>query len=690
MEEDDDEFEVGGELVLDGRVVDLDRAPVEGARVWLSKSQSTTTSSDGRFSFHRLVAGLHRIQARKHDLGCEIELLTLRSSRTVELVVASGATLHLTVTDGIAPIANATVERDDEVVATSDERGIAVVHGLGERFQMVEVSAPGYAPAFVSMTLASDSGGTIERAVTLHRGVSLSGVVVGPGGVRIPDATIRVWGEWGAETTSDANGAWQFESIAPGEYQLSAFSKHRRISKTTVIALDASRSDVVIESFAGGRIRGTVTTADGGSAAGAFVALINSDEEHPATSASRCDENGDVEIRVEPGNFNLFAHRDCVLASPMHHVAVHDEEIVDVNLVMVPSSIAGAVVDETGRPVEGAEVRVRADFLRADLTDVAGRFALGAFPPGEYQVSVSRTRNYDFAPGVSVGVTAGTSDLRVVLPSTGTVTGRVEFDGVPSQRFAVLVTRCPQFPFIGQPINVRSAEGRFRFEGVRPGPWGLVLAAPGTALHTLSKVDVVSSETVDVGTITLDRGQRISGTVRDSNGDVVAGARVTIGNRDMDGRVHLDPSQRWFSSTFEVMTNDDGTFLFDGVTSLRAPNARPSPLVASHPARGTSVAVATPDGDAVVELVLVACGTIEGDIANYEGRFVSVTAHRKGEQADVRMASVSKAGAFRIEDITPGEYRIQVIMLPGTPTPEPVDIVVVAGQVTAVRLALPA
>lgn len=125
------------------------------------------------------------------------------------------------------------------------------------------------------------------------------------------------------------------------------------------------------------------------------------------------------------------------------------------------------------------------------------------------------------------------------------------------------------------------------FEGVRPGPWGLVLAAPGTALHTLSKVDVVSSETVDVGTITLDRGQRISGTVRDSNGDVVAGARVTIGNRDMDGRIHLDPSQRWFSSTFEVMTNDDGTFLFDGVTSLRAPNARPSPLVASHPARGT-------------------------------------------------------------------------------------------------------
>jgi hypothetical protein len=83
-----------------------------------------------------------------------------------------GVTLRVHVTSGEEPVGGARIVQDNEEVGT-DQHGLGVVRGVGSQFQMFEVTANGLAPTSVSMWLASDPGGTIERTVTLSRGLRL-------------------------------------------------------------------------------------------------------------------------------------------------------------------------------------------------------------------------------------------------------------------------------------------------------------------------------------------------------------------------------------------------------------------------------------------------------------------------------------------------------------------------------------
>src|SRR5690606_24316087 len=86
------------------------------------------------------------------------------------------------------------------------------------------------------------------------------------------------------------------------------------------------------------------------------------------------------------------------VASPTHGavdqvVTVAKGQRARVRFVVVPSNIAGIVVDARGLPVEGATIAARSStpegfgFAR---TDERGRFDTGGLPPGRYQVTASR------------------------------------------------------------------------------------------------------------------------------------------------------------------------------------------------------------------------------------------------------------------------------------------------------------
>lgn len=506
-----------GSLRLEGRVIDEQGARMARVRVALDTDRYTASDDDGRFGFDDLAPGLYRLSARRDDLCADLTLVMLYEDRQpVDLIVSPGITLRVRVTDGASPVEGARVLMSKEFVGVTDGDGRAVVRGVGAHFQMFEVTADGYAPAFLSMWLATDPGGTIERTARLTRGALLGGVVVRPDGTVVPGAIVRIWGEsWSGEATTDDSGAWQVDAVAEGTYRLLASSAMHAPAPALIVELDGRtpRANVTVSVTDGATLTGRVTDASGNAVAHPFIVMIDTKEEHPQGRTVRGDGSGGfVLLGVEPSTYKVFAH-ERRRASAETEVVLAEGDTSRLEFVLEHAAISGVVVDANGSPISGAEVRAFGQLLRGDVTDRQGRFDLGGFPRGEHQIQARWPNQQERASGASASITAGDTAVRLVLPASTTIVGRVLFDGAPMQHFGVLLTTCPQFPWIGRPLGVHDADGRFVLDGVTAGVWGIVVAGPGTAMHTISNV-TIEEGAVDVGEIHLTRGQLITGHVR--------------------------------------------------------------------------------------------------------------------------------------------------------------------------------
>ena len=103
------------------------------------------------------------------------------------------------------------------VVHPCEKTALAGTIEAGEK--TFEISATGYLPESRTLTL---SGRDARLDVQLSAGMRVSGVVTTEGGVPVPDAAVRATSAASASTQkttrTDANGAFQLDSMAPGHY----------------------------------------------------------------------------------------------------------------------------------------------------------------------------------------------------------------------------------------------------------------------------------------------------------------------------------------------------------------------------------------------------------------------------------------------------------------------------------------
>jgi hypothetical protein len=687
----DGDFDNGGSLTLEGVLLDGDSQPIAEGLVWLDHGTKSLSDQSGRFAFDNLAPNLYRLHACKDDLVCDLVLVTLRENRApVVLTLTPGIRLEIRVLAEDAPVADAQIKILDEVVAVTDSDGRAIVRGLGDKFQLFEVVADAFAPAAISLWLAPDAGGTIERTVQLVRGASVQGHVENPSGAPVAGVEVHLCGPWIGRTKTDANGIWRFKTVAPGAYIVCAGPFVSPEPTGPVVELDGINA---VENFAvrletGALVRGSVIDTNAVAARRAFVVATKVGVTFPEDSTKRCSDDGTFEIDgLTAGTYRVFAHFG-KHASPNVEVVLTDGENEPLQLILEPASIAGTVVDENGAPVAGAHAG-ESSLIRGDVSGADGRFDLGAFPRGEYEIAASLPGQFESAANASAMVPSGTTDVKLVVAPLATIVGRVLFEGAPMQYFGVLLTQAPQFPWIGHPTGIRANDGRFEMRGLPAGRTALVIAGPRTALHTIGPMNVDAGQRIDLGDIHLVPGQRVAGHVRNMAGAPVSNARVVLGNRRRErDDTGTDPLQQWFHADFVTTTGEDGAFVFEGVTSLRAPNARPSPISASHSLYGSSVGIAIPENDVPIDLVLVECGSIKGVVAGYAGEFAYINAQRVGAPFDLRDAPVEKNGTFLIENLPPAEYHVTMTSLPDRPTAAPITIAVVPEQCTSAELIL--
>ncbi|MBK9071505.1 MAG: carboxypeptidase regulatory-like domain-containing protein [Myxococcales bacterium] len=673
-----------GTLRLEGVVVDEAGAPVAGAKIWVSSEpkRETTAEDDGSFAFDKLLGRSYGVTAQAGALvGSTMHLLSDKSP-PVTIIVKQGATLTVAVTSDEGPIAGArvAVEALAEHAQTTAADGKATLVGVSEGWTPLTVRADGFAAhaEFVEI-----SGKSKEVAVRLKRGAPVRGRVVDEAGAPVEGAKIfaidasSYFGEIDSQplAQSDAKGEFTVAAVAPGSYRFRARHADFAAATSSITAVDANgtRELVLLTVKKGIALRGRVVTTDKAAVAYANVSLAGSADGTRSTTALADGTFEFKAVALAAGaealeKTKLLARSETATSKPLPlaQLAPNANVARDIeNLELVVDQvgkIAGTTVDEAGAAVPEASVVAYLDPSKngGDLmelmtqtatatSDGDGNFVVYGLGDGEYSLSGSRGGQMQWGglPQNPTNAKTGATGVRVVVPGEGKIVGKVAFaDGSAPKSGTARV---------GWLQNANVVDGAFTLEAVPAGNYALRVKGAGFVEGAKDGVVVKGGETTDVGTIVVERGRTVAGVVRDAKGAPVVGAKVYLGTMIVASGTGIGGSGEATSGEGSTESGGDGTFSFGGI------GAKATTVVAEH-SSGRSfavpVAAGTSDERGLVA-VIRGYGSMGGTV-NAGGKPVEaqVIASPDGELKSISVVNAGADGAFVIERLPEGEYRV--------------------------------
>lgn len=673
-----------GPLRLEGQVQDTDGHGVGGAEVWLSSVPPRTakTEEDGSFAFDKLVGREYALTASAgQQVGGPVQYKLTDSSDPIVIRIAAGSSLVVSVKDDSdKPVEGADVKltEDSPTAVKTGADGNAKLSPVRAGWVGVQVSAAGYATGS-SFTQVAGGGASGHVDVRLHKGYSVEGRVVDEHRKPISGAHVDTAAAWGMAdgneaVVTDGDGKFKIPALPPGSHTLVATDgEHAPGRSAPVTVADRSVTGVEITLKDGGVFAGTVVDDAGKPVPYATIRVggVGQQVYRVASRQATSDKAGAFEIRgLDRVKLKARAEADAA-ASKVVDVDLSTEPKVTLKLVLdVKGIIAGVVVDETGAPVPEVQVNAFPDILGGEApeslslagmssaaTDGAGKFTIRGLPDGGYRVRASRASANNMYEWGQQGVAAKTGDknVKITLNAPGSVVGKIVVDGGDAPKAARVS--------IGYQAPVTVAEdGSFKLAEVGAGKHDMNIRGSNFAAFIQHDVEVKPGKQTDLGTITVTKGRRVIGTVVDSAGNKVSGARVKVG--DMIVSVQGAEEQM---ETFEEMyggksavTDQDGKFVLVGIPK------KPTNVIAEHTDKGRSNAIALPagtDDPPALTLSLRGFGTITGKVTS-QGKPVAnaaVTDTPKGGGTQMRMAQTDDNGVFTITKVAEGAHTLSAM-----------------------------
>lgn len=329
---------------------------------------------------------------------------------TAFVLVAAGAAAWLTLgrSDAAGPPVGAWSQSDVETVPDDEPiDGLSIDGGFDEQGTDLR------ADVAADLTQVADVE-TIELRIS-GRVVDQSQAPVSGAAVQLDVSRRGGWGGRGGRgndrnrvrTSVTTGDDGRFEFVGPGprdsrlqfQVQHDRFATHvedRRIEDDSNGRLDVGDLQVVV----GGTIVGRVTNAEGNGIADAAVTLSPGGGDRFAWVRTRLlepaqtDSLGYYEFpHLAPGSYRIAASaRGHTRSNSRSPVQARDgeKETAD-TIVLGPGAVfGGTVFAPSGKPVEGARVRVSARGTRGDRaeTDAAGKFEFEHLTPGAFELSV--------------------------------------------------------------------------------------------------------------------------------------------------------------------------------------------------------------------------------------------------------------------------------------------------------------
>jgi uncharacterized GH25 family protein len=674
-----------GTLRLEGQVVDEHDKPVAGATVVLSSNPPRTAKSedDGGFVFDALVGRPYTLTARAAQgvAGPVTSKLTEKSDPVV-LQLRAGAKVTVTVTgEAGKPVDNATVElRSADVLRQTTKAGATTFAPVVPGGYQLAAWAEGRARTLQWLQVGP---GETAAKITLVAGARVSGRVIDQGGKPIAGARVTYHGasDWsqqaderldGVET--DKTGAFAFAALPAGSFRFAAAHPDFARASSALVTLDGKNEqrDVTITVTAGAIVRGIVIDQGKQPISGARVRIGATSRrgmifEPPRQAYS--DAKGAFEIKgLARRELQAVALHETG-ASQAIDVDTTAGDVTDVKLVLdVTGTIAGIVVDPQGNPIEGVQVTAGPNFrtqgmadmaqfrLRGfpqELTDSAGRFTLVGLAKGSYMVYASRSQNASRGrlmanPDGGTVAETGTKDLKLVLQPEGGVKGKVQLaDGSTPSMFTV------QVGFSQQTFTATDA---FELDALAPRKYELSVRGPTFQTRVVS-VEVLPGKIADAGTITVQKGRMLAGTVI-ADGQPVAGATVYAGRQLFgNGTSNAANFGPMGGGTKQDTTDASGKFSITGM------NAGDLAIVADHPDVGRSKALrvsTTMPGQTELVLELQKYGSIKGvlRVGGKPAEGVLVSCQSSTTPGAIYGVASGPDGVYRYDRLAPDKYKV--------------------------------
>ena len=306
--------------------------------------------------------------------------------------------------------------------------------------------------------------------------------------------------------------------------------------------------------------------------------------------------------------------------------------------------IAGQVVNTKGEPIEGASVGIHNGF-GGDQSDKDGRFTITGLEEGVFMISATHD---DYTWTHVRDVSAGTTDLKVILKARGGIEGHVVSadSGEPITSFDIFHAQDPERQgYFHDRQRVTDAGGAFALSGLEIGDVTVTARAPGFA--ALSKTfSLEEYETITGIEMRLEPGATLEGIVKDLDGTPVPGAYLYAGKFPV--RLERD--------SYIARSGSDGRFLIEGWS------ADTDQISVHHPDYAPAVADVEPGSQA--EIILQDAAQIEGNItkgAKPVAAMIIMAIYQDGICPSV-MSSTETDGSYRLDGLAAGT--VQVIANP--------------------------
>ncbi len=373
-------------------------------------------------------------------------------------------------------------------------------------------------------------GAQVARPTVVDLG-AIGSLVGEPPPLEVAPALASIW-------VTGSDGRFRIRGLPRGKLAVlaraPAFAEGRSKQVTLELGQTVVGIDVVLG--AGTMIAGKVTDQHGVRVVGAQV------HARPELGASGeidafTDDEGMYRLGPVTGTVELtataYGHADAkrVLELALATGTTAAERREDLVLAVADAVLAGTLDDASGAPVAAAQVEViggAGDGRRA-VVGADGTFSIDMLPAGPLRVRVTHP-DYPAAELDTVASSGDRAKVRLRLALGGAVEGALLDDASGSPLAGIVIAG---YGPNGSTADTTSDKaGRWKLGPLRPGHWKLTVEQP-SYLPTSRELDVPAARSPGVTSIhdiriDLVRGALVGGTVRDSRGQRVVGARVVV------------------------------------------------------------------------------------------------------------------------------------------------------------------
>ncbi len=660
-------------------------APVAKATVLVDGWPLATSADDGTFTIAHMPPKWKTIAARKDSLLGQ-RAFSKEASATIRM--AAGATISGRVTDAKTrvPVGGTVVSvgprrfgpgADNSAQTLTDTKGAySLVVPAGT--YLLLANHPGYAtrPADASgvagqqtskdlaiAPLARVSGVVLDEAKRpvvvaaldtetndeIRAGMppmrmmrTSDSVVSGPDGrfsIRIPaDEELRVRATKRGLPSAKSDSL----QLAPGE---------RRSGIVLTIASGISVSGRAIDPQ-GDPLSGVAVTAaetEGGQRGvmmRMFMGMPDADDD-----AVRTASDGTFTMRVKEGTYDFTFRREGLAPKTVRGQSVSVASSPTVEATMEPSSEITGRVTRGGVGLEGVLLMAMAPGISGvtAVTAADGSFTLSGLAAGS--IRIMARKEDDFVQETR-NITAPARDVVIEVRAGGRVTGRVveKGSGKPITTFQAGITtsRGGGGMVMMAPPQLRSFtsdDGSFTLDSVPPGSIVLVASSPGYASGRLN-LNVEEGKEVTGVELQLDTGVKLVGRVTGPNGSPLSDVQV---------RVLPSPTGGFASSGMDRMASTDA----NGEYAIEALEAGEESISFSHPKQASARKQVTLKGrETRLDVQLTSGGRVTGSVVTESGAPVAEAQVEAYSGSSWESARTDANGAFELESVTPGRYRL--------------------------------